>query len=539
MGKEDNNSENNKKVSRRTILKGAIGTGLLISAGQALPGLAGEALAAAPKKWDSTADVIVVGSGATGFAAAVAAVEKGASVVILEKSKELGGCSIISSGLIDIQGGTRIQKINNMDDSPEKMFGRISDYKNLSTKRGDAELLRAFCNANPGTIDWLEKHGVKFMDSITTTGPAGPTAKITQVYHRIWWDKEGPGLAAFKSADGITSGAGLIKPLETFARQKGVKILMEHKMTGIIREGGTTGKVLGVQVTAGKKKMNFRAKKAVILGSGGWKGQKFLRKLYDGRMTEDLEDSGAPFINSDGSALVAALKAGAVLMSDRAMDGALYRRKYGTKHYNFPLNSPWGATGLSIAATRTADVIYINKFGRRYVNEQDIATLGGFNMYDASLAQPDHILWTIFDDAAARKYKWEVKPPTTEPGCAFSAPTVEELAGLIKVPAGALAETVQKYNSYVDAGSDPDFGKPKNFLASKIATAPFHAAWISLFVHDTCGGLAVNPRAQVLDSEGKVIQGLYAGGEATGGIEVAGLPRCVILGRIAGENAAS
>ncbi len=141
---------------------------------------------------------------------------------------------------------------------------------------------------------------MKFMDSITSTGPAGPTAKITQVYHRIWWDKEGPGFAAFKSAEGVTSGAGLIKPLEAFARQKGVRILMEHKMTGVIREGGTTGKVLGVQVMAGKKKMNFRAKKAVILGSGGWKGQKFLRKLYDGRMTDDLEDSGAPFINSDG-----------------------------------------------------------------------------------------------------------------------------------------------------------------------------------------------------------------------------------------------
>ncbi len=187
-----------------------------------------------------------------------------------------------------------------------------------------------------------------------------------------------------------------------------------------------------------------------------------------------------------------------------------------------------GQLGLTSLARRTADLIYINKSGQRYVNEQDVASLGGFSFFDASLSQDGHVLWTIFDDAAAKKYKWDINPPFTEKGCAFDAPTLNELAGLIKVPENALVDTVRKYNSYVDAGSDPDFGKPKNFLTSKIETPPFYGVWVSLFVHDTCGGLAVNPKAQVLDTEGKVIPGLYAGGEAAGGIDAPGLPRCVI-----------
>jgi predicted oxidoreductase len=88
-------------------------------------------------------------------------------------------------------------------------------------------------------------------------------------------------------------------------------------------------------------------------------------------------------------------------------------------------------------------------------------------------------------------------------------------------------------------GKNPDFDKPKNLLSSKIETPPFSAAWVSLYVHDTCGGLAINARSQVLDVYGKVIPGLYAGGETAGGLEFVGMNRGIIPGRIAGENAAA
>jgi fumarate reductase flavoprotein subunit/urocanate reductase len=175
----------------------------------------------------------------------------------------------------------------------------------------------------------------------------------------------------------------------------------------------------------------------------------------------------------------------------------------------------------------------------RYVNEEDFPSLGTYSLYDASLSQENHVLWTVFDDTVAKKHKWNTTPPVTEEGSAFSAPTLAELAKRIYVPADALAETVRKYNTYVDAGSDPDFGKPQKLLTSKIEIPPFYAVWISLYVHDTCGGLAVNAKSQVLDISGKVIPGLYAGGEAAGGLGTAGMPRAIITGRIAGENAAA
>jgi fumarate reductase flavoprotein subunit/urocanate reductase len=249
--------------------------------------------------------------------------------------------------------------------------------------------------------------------------------------------------------------------------------------------------------------------------------------------------SGEPFVNADGSGIRAGLEAGGVLVSDKANDSALFRRKYGTKHYNFPLNSPYGAPGLAIGGSRMADVIIVNKSGMRFVSEEDVASFGVYSYFDASLAQEDHVLWTIFDDAAAKKYKWDINPPVTEKDCAFSAPTLAELAKLINVPGDALSETARKYNTYVDVGKDPDFDKPKNLLKSRIETPPFYAVWISLFVHDTCGGLAVNAKCQVLGIDGKVIPGLYAGGEAAGGLEVIGMPRAIIMGRLAGENAAA
>jgi succinate dehydrogenase/fumarate reductase flavoprotein subunit len=104
------------------------------------------------------------------------------------------------------------------------------------------------------------------------------------------------------------------------------------------------------------------------------------------------------------------------------------------------------------------------------------------------------------------------------------------------MPASTLQDTVTKYNSYVDAGKDPDFGKPAPKY--KIQTAPFYAAWATPVVHDTRAGLRINARCEVVDLNGQVIPGLYCGGESAGGFSQHGLARCTVQGRIAGKNAA-
>ena len=115
------------------------------------------------------------------------------------------------------------------------------------------------------------------------------------------------------------------------------------------------------------------------------------------------------------------------------------------------------------------------------------------------------------------------------------AETIADLAAKIKVPAAALEETIKRYNSFVDKGIDEDFGKPSPKY--KIQAAPFYAAWATPYLHDSRGGLRVNDKWQVLDVEGKIIPRLYAGGEASGGLDLCGLAKCIVSGRIAARNA--
>lgn len=488
-----------------------------------------------PQKWDRVADVIVVGSGPTGLPAAVAAAEHGASVLLVEKNNEIGGNGIINGGILSIGGGTRVQKREGVEDSADLMFRETSDYRIRKNKRNDPKVLRAFCDYNAGTFHWLEEHGVRFQEKLL----AFPGMKGTPRYHLIHWDKAGPGWL-YRYGPGPSSGAGLIRPLETAARKKGVKIFVKHAMTKIIREDRAGGGVLGLEVEAGRRRLYFKAGKGVILGTGSWKGNRWLRTLFDPRLTEDLVASGEPFVRADGTGIIAALEVGGVLASDRAIDWHLFHRMFGTRYYRFPPGSPFAAPGLGftgqLSGREVADLILVNKSGLRYVNEALPEKPASF--YDACLAQEEHVLWAIFDEGAVRRHGWDPSPPTVERGLAFSAPTIEGLAQLIGVPGDALGDTVLRYNSFVGSGKDPDFGKPRRCLQHKMETPPFYAVWMSIQVHDTAGGLATNAKSQVLDIHGEVIPGLYAAGEAAGGLDKIGMSRGIVMGHIAGENVA-
>ena len=153
-------------------------------------------------------------------------------------------------------------------------------------------------------------------------------------------------------------------------------------------------------------------------------------------------------------------------------------------------------------------------------------------------------IWAIFDADAVERERWDPNPPFVDlEGYFFSGDTLSELAREIDneyqsgpMPPAALEETVARYNSFVDAGSDPDFGKDQPRY--KIQTPPFYAAWSTPILHDTLTGLRTNPRAQVMDYHGQVIAGLYCSGESQGGFAQHGLGRCIVFGRIAGRDAA-
>ncbi len=155
-------------------------------------------------------------------------------------------------------------------------------------------------------------------------------------------------------------------------------------------------------------------------------------------------------------------------------------------------------------------------------------------------------IWAIFDADAVVREKWNPAPPDVDTGAGFffSASTIGDLARKIMMkyqrlpmPSENLEATVARYNSFVESGTDEDFGKPKPLY--KIAKAPFYAAWATPVIHDTRAGLRINAKCQVIDMNGEVIPGLYCNGEAAGGFSEHGLARATCQGYIAGKHAAA
>ena len=152
-------------------------------------------------------------------------------------------------------------------------------------------------------------------------------------------------------------------------------------------------------------------------------------------------------------------------------------------------------------------------------------------------------VWAIFDAAAVERGGWELRYPyIADPpdGYFFQADTLAELARIATgnpyqtMPLKYLEETVAKFNGFADAGMDDDFEKP---VMHRIDTPPFYAAIAPMYVGDSYGGLRINGKAQVVDTEGQVVPGLYAGGEASGGGMMHGIGRAVVHGYMAATDA--
>jgi hypothetical protein len=340
-------------------------------------------------------------------------------------------------------------------------------------------------------------------------------------------------------------------------------------------------------VDSTKPAMAIRAKKAVIVATGGMTSNLNFRRMFDPRLTAVLTVAGEPYSYQDASGELAATEIGASLwglVNQTLENGDNIRTQrvlatkwnYMTWELEFPLFPLVRSTGLSVKDWH--DLILVNQVGKRFYDETKGDYPHGnvykdfdpyipndyrnneridyhpnkYNFFNAAVAMneysqpPDYSagpVWAIFDSEAVKRNKWNVTPPYVDPdGYFYSANTLTDLAGKIKnefqakpMKGETLQATVERYNSFVDAGKDADFGKPAP--KHKIQTAPFYAAWATPNVHDTRSGLHVNAKCQVMDMNGKVIPGLYCAGESAGGFNQHGLGRCTTQGFIAGKNA--
>jgi FAD binding domain len=566
--------------------------------------------------WDLEADVVIIGSGAAGLPAAIKAVEGGASVIVVEANYDVGGHAILSGGHMALGGGTSAQKKYNITDSPDTVFSDLTDWS-LTQPNGspdfrynDRAAMRAFADHCALTFEFLLANGVEFTDKAPDNHGASTTGNSAPRENHAFWTK-GAGLESPNAA----AGTGVIRPLEVSARAKGVKFLLNYKMTSILRAPSTpnaAGHVIGTtaqynprimpgtsaplksfrlegNMESTQPTMRLRARKAVIVATGGSTSDINFRRMFDPRLTAVIQVGGEPYSYQDASGELAAMAIGAALwgLANQTLEnGATMRtqRALATK-YNYvawkvesPIFPLVRATGFNVKDWQ--DVILVNQVGKRFYDETkgDVphGNHGGqltpytpndyrnaenvnldptrYNFTHAALAMneysepPDYCagpIWAIFDAEAVKREEWKVTPPYVDPeGYFFTASTIAELAAAIKneyqakpMKGATLQATVERYNSFVDSGEDADFRKPAPKY--KIQTPPFYAAWATPVVHDTRAGLRINAKCQVMDMNGKVIPGLYCAGESAGGFNQHGMGRCATQGYICGINAAA
>jgi succinate dehydrogenase/fumarate reductase flavoprotein subunit len=569
-----------------------------------------------PATWDLAADVVIIGSGAAGLPAAIKAVDAGASVIVVEANYDVGGHAIISGGNVPLGGGTSAQKKYGIEDSPDVVFRDLTDWTILQPngwpdyRYNDRAVMRAFADYCAETYEFIVANGAKFKDLPPDNQGGHNLGNSAPRENHLTWTK-GAGL----ESPNARGGTALIRPLEASARSKGVRFLLNYKMTGLVHDPGSeqyAGRVIGVRaryaprimpgqtsplksfrsdgnIEAAQASVAIRARKAVILATGGSTSNVGFRRMFDSRLTDVLQVAGEPYTFQDGSGELAAMAVGASLWglanqtlengdNIRTQRALATRYNYMTWELESPIFPLVRAAGLNVKDWQ--DLILVNQVGKRFYDETKGDYPHGnvhngvqpytphdyrnserikfnptkYNFFNAAVAMneysepPDYSagpVWAIFDADAAEREKWKLTPPYVDTdGYFFSANTLVELAAAIKTPyqarpmSGAVLQaTVERYNSFIESGADLDFGKPQPKY--RIQRPPFCAAWATPLVHDCRAGLRINQKCQVMDMNGRVMPGLYCAGESAGGFNQHGLGRCTTQGYIAGKNAAA
>jgi succinate dehydrogenase/fumarate reductase flavoprotein subunit len=583
-------------IKRRDLLVGGAG----MAASVAAAGLGSEAEAQprqGPIHWDREADIVVIGSGASGLPAAIVAREAGASVILVEAQNHVGGHAICSGGNVPLGGGTSVQKKWGVKDSPDLVFQDLTDWTVVEPngfpdyRFNDREVIRAFADNSAATCEFLLAHGVVFVDKAPDKLGGGSVGNsIPREMHAAPMDwtliQTGQPAPPDKRTT-MSTGNGLMHPLAAAARKAGVEILLKHRMTSIHRHQPFAGPAIGIACDSDGKVVNIRARRAVIIGTGGSTTNVNFRRMFDPRLTEEYCGvAGQPWSDQDASGELAGMAIGASLWGAFNYTGEFGSgiTKPGTVggQYGY-VNLRWypgsevfdKARAIGLHVEDWQNVVLVNMIGKRFYDETARQFTAGnyesmlpyvpdnwrngrnlkFNpngFLDAALAgigdghNGGGPIWAIFDADAVAREKWDPKPPYADydHGFCFTADTIEDLAKKIvmkyqrvPMPPEALAATIARYNSFVDSGVDEDFGKPKPLY--KIQKPPFYAGWATPVLHDTRAGLRINGKCQVVDMNGQVIPGLYCGGESAGGFSLHGLARATCQGFICGTNAAA
>ena len=482
-------------VSRRDMLKMSLaGAGTL-----ALGAVNAEAAVSAKDvKFDEEWDVVIIGSGFAGLAAGIKASERGNKVLILEKMGRVGGNSVVNGGIFAVPG-SELQKKNGVKDSKE-IF--IADCVKAGLGLNHVELLEVLADRAVDTFNFTEN----------------------------------------------TSGSGIVQPLvESFKKSEGCELRTRTKFDDFVTD--ESGRVVGVTVrenykfdkdlfsddreNKGGDKKIIKAKKGVILASGGFCSDKFFRKLQDPRAVPEFDTTNHP--GATAGALISAFKVGALPVQVGWIQYIPYK---------CPDEKGNGITSKFAAQASFRYGFSVDpKTGKRYMNELADRKIRADAMFKIIDAKANSYPINLCDSVAAAKLVPSDLENPMNSGVIKKFDSLEELAAFYKMPAGELTKTAERYNGFVTSGVDEDFGKPMKLTDGiTVSKPPFYAMRGAPKLHHTMGGVKINTKAQVLNIDDEPIAGLYAAGEVTGGTHGASrLGSCAILdcltfGMIAGEN---
>lgn len=438
-----------------------------------------------------TTDVVVVGGGGAGLSAAIAAKEKGANVVLVEKMLMLGGNTNYATAGINA-ANTKLQKKLGIEDNAELFYNdTMKGGKNVN----NPELVKKLTADSANIIDWLTERGADLSEVVFT---GGQSAKRT---HR--------------PAGGQAVGPVIVDALAETAEKDGIDVRTESEVTKLIKTGD---KVTGVEVKHKGETYNITAK-AVVMATGGFGANAKMVAEYKPSL-EGFGSTNSPAITGEGIKMVKAVGGDLVDMTEIQTHPTVVHKK----------------TAMITEAVRGEGAILVNREGKRFVSELETRDV----VSKAELEQTGKSAFLVFDQEVREKLG--AINGYVRKGFTVEGATVEELAGKIGVDAKGLVETMAKYNGYVKAGEDKDFGKTA--LPRELVKAPFYAIEVSPAVHHTMGGVRINTNAEVLTADGKVIPGLFAAGEITGGVHGANriggnaVTDITVYGKTAGENAA-
>ena len=453
---------------------------------------------------DATYDVVVIGAGGAGLSAAVEANAAGASVIVIEKMPYAGGNTLLSYAELACPNNW-LQEEQGIEDSVEQFAKEMWEGGGSLAKKELVDIIAA--NATDAA-EWLrDEIGVVYQDYL------------------VW---EG-GHSVARAVEPVELGPGMINHLLNYATSHGVEVALNTKAEELVVD--ENGVVTGVVVSRDGQTATISATNGVVLASGGFGANVEMRDHYNTRwetLDESVKTTNSPAIVGDGIKMAESIGANLI----------------GMEHIQlYPFNNPITGVyyGIEAPSWSGEGLIYVNQNGERFVNEMGMRD----ERAEGILAQ-DGYVYAIYNQEVADRLNLEEKfaseyAQCLEDGVFYKDDTLEEIAEHFDINAENLVATMADYNEGIKNNTDK-FGRTTAMVTME--EGPWFILVGVVSVHHTMGGVEINENAEVLNTNGDVIEGLFAAGEVTGGIHgnnrvgTCAISDITVFGRIAGRNAA-